>query len=97
MPVLHIEHPITDFTTWKSAFDRFAEARAGAGVLGHRVLCPVDDPAYVLIDLDFAEQAQAERFLAFLHANVWSSLEASPGLGGEPRTRILTPMEVVGA
>ena len=22
MPTLHIEHPITDFATWKAAFDR---------------------------------------------------------------------------
>jgi hypothetical protein len=27
MATLRIEHPITDFETWKAAFDRFAEAR----------------------------------------------------------------------
>lgn len=45
MPTLHIEHPITDFDTWKSAFDRFAPARESAGVRHHRVQRPVDDPA----------------------------------------------------
>jgi hypothetical protein len=28
MATLRIEHPISDFGTWKAAFDRFAEARA---------------------------------------------------------------------
>ncbi len=31
MATLHIEHPITDFDTWRSAFDRFAEARDERG------------------------------------------------------------------
>lgn len=93
MAVLHIEHAITDFVTWKSAFDGLAGARARAGVLAHRIHRPVDDPAYVLIDLDFAEQAQAEQFLTFLHTKVWASREASPALKGDPRTRILTQVE----
>jgi hypothetical protein len=33
MFTLSIEHRITDFPTWKTAFDRFAEARDQAGVL----------------------------------------------------------------
>jgi hypothetical protein len=32
MPTLHIEHPITDFDTWSSAFGRFAEIQRLAGV-----------------------------------------------------------------
>lgn len=55
MPTLHIEHPITDFDTWKSAFDRFAPARESAGVRHHRVQRPVDDPAYIVVNLDFDE------------------------------------------
>ena len=90
MPVLHIEHPITDFDTWRSAFDHFAAAREAAGVIGQRIFRPVDDDAYVLVDLDFAFEGEADRFLAFLQANVWSSREASPALVGEPRTMILT-------
>jgi hypothetical protein len=90
MPVLHIEHPITNFDTWLSAFDRFTEARETAGVVAHRIYRPVDDDAYVLVDLDFTHEEQADRFLVFLQANVWSSRETSPALAGEPRTRILT-------
>jgi hypothetical protein len=89
MPLLHIEHAITDFATWKAAFDRFAPARASFGVLNHRVYRPHDDPTYVMIDLEFGQTEEAEAFLGFLHDRVWSSREASPGLGGEPQTRIL--------
>ncbi|CAL9335156.1 hypothetical protein C1708_32140 [Streptomyces sp. DH-12] len=89
MPTLHIEHPITDFDTWKNAFDRFAPARENAGVRHHRVQRPVDDPAYIVVDLDFDEVADAERFLGFLQTNVWSSSGTAPALAGAPRTRIL--------
>jgi len=70
MPTLHIEHAITDFPTWQAAFDRFAEARAEAGVRGHRVQHPVEDPHYVVIDLDFRTTEEAEGFLGFLETNV---------------------------
>lgn len=89
MTTLHIEHPITDFDQWTTAFERFAAARAQAGVRAHRVLRPVDDPAYVLVDLDFDDTLAAEAFLDFLRTRVWSSPQASPALAGTPVTRIL--------
>jgi hypothetical protein len=89
MPTLHIEHPITDFETWVQAFGRFAEARRQAGVLAQRVQRPVDDPRYVVIDLDFETVESAESFLGFLKANVWANPANAPALGGNPQTRIL--------
>jgi hypothetical protein len=53
MATLHIEHPVTDFGTWNAAFARFADARRQAGVRQQRIQRPVDDPAYVVVDLDF--------------------------------------------
>jgi hypothetical protein len=93
MTTLHIEHAITDYETWKAAFDRFAPARAEAGVRGHRILRPVDDPAYVVIDLDFATEPEATAFLNFLRGRVWASPENSPALVGSPRTRILDRLD----
>jgi len=89
---LHIEHAIVDFDLWKVAFDRFAETRARAGVRRHRVRRPVDDPRYVVIDLDFGTAAEAESFLAFLREKVWSSPVNAPALAGAPVTRILEPV-----
>lgn len=77
MPTLHIQHGITDFDTWKSAFNRFADVRRDAGVRAERVQRPVDDPRYVVIDLDFDTTDEAEAFLVFL----------TPRSGERERTR----------
>jgi hypothetical protein len=90
MATLHIEHPITDLETWLGAFGRFAEARSKAGVTAQRVHQPIDDDKYILVELDFGSAEQAEAFKGFLETKVWSSPEASPGLGGTPRARVLT-------
>lgn len=91
MPTLHIEHSISDFDVWSAAYARFAQVREQSGVLSERVQRPVDDAAYVLIDLDFGTVAEAERFLGFLRTNVWNSAERAPALVGSPQTRILLP------
>lgn len=89
VPTLHIEHPISDFGVWSAAFERFAEIRERSGVRHERVQRPVDDPSYVVIDLDFDTTAEAANFLDFLQRKVWPSSERSPALAGTPQTRIL--------
>jgi hypothetical protein len=89
MTTLRIEHPISDFQLWKTAFDSFAEARANAGVHSFAIRQPVDDPRYLMLDLEFGSAGQAEAFAEFLEQHVWSSPTASPGLAGAPQTRIL--------
>lgn len=89
MTTLHIEHAISDFTTWRAAFDRFAPARAEAGVRSHTIRRPTDDPNYVLVDLDFPDEASAERFLEFLQNRIWASPDNAPALIGTPQTRVL--------
>ncbi len=89
MITLHIEHPITDYGTWRAAFDRLSGARLQAGVIGERVTRPVDDPRYIVVALDFDSTEHAVNFRAFLETQVWSSTAASPGLVGRPRTVIL--------
>jgi hypothetical protein len=95
MPTLHIEHPITDFATWSAAYSRFGDARRAAGVLEERVQQPVDDPRYVVIDLDFGTTEQAEGFLRFLKTRIWVVPENAPALAGAPRTMILEPTVLV--
>ena len=94
MTTLHIEHPITDFELWQTAFARFASARAQSGVRAQRVYRPLDDPRYVLIDLDFDSRGEAERFLRFLETTVWASRDSSPALDGAPQTRLLDRAEI---
>lgn len=89
MATLHIEHAITDYGAWKAAFDRFEEVRRQSGVNRHRVSRPADDPAYIVVDLDFGTAEEAGAFLEFLHNKVWSSPQSAPALAGKPQTRIL--------
>lgn len=91
MATLHIEHPITDFDSWTSAFNRFADVRREAGVRAQRVQRPVDDPMYVVIDLDFDTTVDARAFLHFLNTKVWVIRENAPALAGTPETMILEP------
>lgn len=86
---LHVEHDITDFGTWKSAFDRFADVRIKAGVTGHRGRVEEHDPHHVVIDLDFGSTEPAHEFAAFLRDTVWATSANSPALVGAPVTRVL--------
>jgi hypothetical protein len=91
MTTLHIEHPITDYPTWRAAFDRQVDARRRAGVVSGRVARPVEDPNYIVVALDFDTAEHAAAFLEFLETKVWASASAAPALGGRPRTSILRP------
>jgi hypothetical protein len=91
MFTLNIEHDITDFPTWKAAFDRFAEAREQAGVLADRIRRPVGDPHRLIIELEFETRESAESFRQFLTTVVWANPEASPALAGAPTARVLEP------
>jgi hypothetical protein len=92
--LLQIEHPVSDFDTWKGAFDGFADFRQQSGVRRYRVLQPTDDQNYVIIELEVDSSSEAEAFLAALRRNVWSSREAAPALRSEPQTRIVEAVEV---
>ena len=94
MHLLQIEHPISDFDTWKGAFDSFADFRKQSGVRRYRVFQPNENPNYVIIELEFDSSSEAEAFLAALRRNVWSSREAAPALRGEPQTHIVEAVEV---
>ncbi len=89
MTTLHIQHPISDYDTWRSAFDRFETARSTAGVRSHRIRRPVDDERYVVIDLDFDDAEQAGAFLTFLRSVVWANPANSPALAGDPTALVL--------
>ena len=91
MITLHIEHPITDYRTWRAAFDNFAQRRTDGGVRAARIAQPVDDAHYIVIDLDFDTPEEAAAFLAFLQTTVWASASTAPALAGAPRTSILQP------
>jgi hypothetical protein len=74
MYILRIEHPVPDFEGWKRAFDSDPVGRRHAGVRAYRVMRPMDDPAYALIDLEFAGRTEAETMERSLR-DLWSRVE----------------------
>ena len=92
MPVLQIEHAISDFDVWKKAFDADPVRREESGVRRYRVFRPVDDPNYVKIDLEFESTTEAEAFRGALQG-LWGSGRAAPALAGSPQTRIVEEVQ----
>jgi hypothetical protein len=92
VPTLQFEHASKDFAMWKAAFDRDPIGRRGLGVRRHRVYRPLDDPNYVVGELEFETTAEAEACRAALH-ELWKSPQAAPALSGVPQVRIVEPVE----
>jgi hypothetical protein len=94
MPILHIEHEISDLSTWLETFKRFAPARDQAGVTQAEVFQPSDDPHYIVVNLRFESVDAAADFRTFLTDVVWASPETSPALVGAPTAQVLTEVSV---
>ena len=92
MPTLQLEHAIQDFAMWKAAFDRDPIDRQGKGVRRHRVFRLLEDPNYVVVELEFDTTAEADACGVALR-ELWSSREAAPALVGSPRVRIVETVE----
>lgn len=89
MATLLIEHPITDYDTWHAAYSRMAGRRAAGGVQRERIMQPVADSHYVLVELEFAAVEEAQRFQHFLETQVWSDPAHSPAVQGRPQARVV--------
>ena len=88
--ILRIEHPVPDYRVWKAAFDGDPIGRARSGVRRHQVQRAVDDPNYVLIDLEFDTRREAEAALAALRV-LWQRVAGT--VIADPRARIVQPVE----
>lgn len=92
MTILHIEHPVADFSNWKKAFDSDPVDRKKSGVRRYQILRPVSEPNYVMIDLEFDSPTQAQALLDAMRL-VWERV-GPQGLIGKPEARILEAVEV---
>jgi hypothetical protein len=91
MPILQIEHAVRDFDGWKKAFDSDPVGREQGGVRRYRLLRSVDDPNYVVIDLEFDSSGEAEAFRDALR-EMWSGAQAQ-GIIESPQARIVEEVE----
>lgn len=90
MTILRIEHPVPSFDAWQRAFDSDPIGREASGVRRYRVFRPVDDPGYVLVDLELDGPAEAEALLGKLR-ELWSRVEGT--LMTRAKARILEVTE----
>lgn len=88
MTILRIEHRVTGFERWKQAFDADPLAREQSGVRRYTVLTSVDDPDYVLVDLEFDTADEAESMLEALRA-LWGRVDVMR----DPKARIVDVVE----
>lgn len=91
MYMLRIEHPVPNYAGWKQAFDSDPVGREKMGVRRYRILRPVDDPNYVMIDLEFDTASQAEDLLAAMRV-VWGRVEGT--IIRNPQSRIVEAVEL---
>jgi len=92
MITLRIEHPVPDFDARKKAFDADPAGRQAGGVRTYRVLRPVDDRNFAIVDLEFDDVAMAQAFLEKLKA-VWQGAEGK--VMNAPRARITETVQRV--
>ena len=90
MPILRIEHPVPDFDGWKRAFDSDPVGRERSGVRRYHILRSLDDPNYVMIDLEFDTKGEAEALLAAMR-EVWRRVAGS--VMSNPQARIVEVAE----
>jgi hypothetical protein len=90
MPILHIEHPVADFDGWKRAFDSDPAGRKQSGVRRYQVSRAVDDPNYVMIDLEFDTREQAEGLLRTMQ-RIWGQPDHTASRN--QRARIIETVE----
>ena len=94
MPVLHIEHEISELAVWLDAFNKVAPAREAAGVTRTEVYQLSDDPNYVVINLSFENIDAATKFRESLINQIWSSPNSAPALVGPPTARVLEEVQL---
>ncbi len=66
MHILRIEYPVPDYAAWKASFEADVLDREKSGVRRYRIMRPLDDPTYVMIDLEFDSLSEAEAYHAAL-------------------------------
>ena len=90
MVTLRIQHPVSGFDAWKRAFDQDPADRRGSGVLRYRIQRPIDDPAFVAIELEFNTPAEAHALLEKMR-RIWATGGAP--IAAEPQAWIVDTVE----
>jgi hypothetical protein len=63
MILLHVEHATPNFEAWKTSFDSYAALRQQSSVRRYRIVRPIDNPNFAMIDLEFDSVGEAQSLL----------------------------------
>ena len=89
--IMRVEHSVPNFDDWKKVFDSDPLGRKKSGVRRYRIMRQLDNTSYVMMDLEFDGQKEAEVFAAKLR-NLWVSAQGQK-LMQYPQLRIADPVE----
>jgi hypothetical protein len=92
MPILRIQHPVPNYEGWKAAFDSDPVGRERSGVRRYQILRSLDDPNFVMIDLEFDTKGEADALLAAMR-QVWSRVQGS--IMSNPQAYIVEQVESI--
>jgi hypothetical protein len=85
-----VSHDVTDFDTWKRAFDGDSAARQGAGIVAAHVNRDAANPNQLSV---YLAGNDAERLNAFLSSRDLMSTMRDAGVKGPPAIALVTPVE----
>ena len=89
--ILRVEHTVSNFDDWKKVFDADPLGRKKSGVRRYRIMRQLDNTSFVMLDLEFDDQKEAEAFADKLR-NLWVSAQGQK-LMQYPQLRIVDPIE----
>jgi hypothetical protein len=90
MFTLQIEHRVCNFDAWEQAFDNYKPFQAEDCVRRYRIFRSLDNPNYVMIDLDFECSNEAKTFVEAMQ-QLWERVEGK--LLDRPQVRIVEALE----
>ena len=85
---MFVRHPVTDFATWKQAYDAFDSERQALGVKGAAVFQSAADPNEVTAWHDFESLEAAQ---AFADSDRLREAMTDAGVAGTPSIWFTTP------
>lgn len=84
-----VSHRVTDYETWKTAFEADRPAREEASCLGHYLKRGVDDPDLVYV---YCLATDGDKLRTFLESSELAETLRKAGVSGEPTVTLMKPM-----
>jgi quinol monooxygenase YgiN len=90
MPYVTARHKVSDYQTWKKAFDKFASTRKAGGEISYKIWRDAEDPndLSLLFEWDTIENANK-----FMNSPELQTAMKEGGVTEKPRIQFLTTLD----